>query len=228
MSNHSVDIIPTTIPRDRDDLLAAIGLISPFSKKIHIDIDDGLFAPQVSWPYVGAGMYGSVDITKPSGVLLEAHLMVSEPRTLGIDLAHAGVRSIVGHIEACTDFSDAESMLAVWRAAGAHEVGLAILLDTPLRDLDQCIAFCDVVQVMSVAHIGAQGAPFDQRAVERVRLLHQTYPNITIVVDGGVSIANIVELAGVGASRFAVGSAIMQAVDPASAYQQLTAVLGAV
>jgi ribulose-phosphate 3-epimerase len=216
-----IDVVPTAVPRDHAELIAAMDTIFAFSDKIHLDINDGVFVSQVSWPYLGPDMYGSADITIPSGRTVQTHMMVSEPRALGLHLIQAGVRSIVGHIEACADFADAESMLAAWRAAGAREVGLAILIGTPIRDIEQSIQFCDVVQVMSVATIGAQGAAFDPRAIERVREIHKTHPQVKIAVDGGVSPSNIGELIAAGASRFCVGSAIMQAPNPAAAYQQL-------
>ncbi|MBI5003516.1 hypothetical protein HZC00_00265 [Candidatus Kaiserbacteria bacterium] len=216
-----IDIVPTAVPRDHGELVAAMDKIFAFSDKIHLDINDGVFVPQVSWPYLGPDTYGSADVIIPSGHTVQAHMMVSEPRALGLHLIQAGVTSIAGHIEACADHADAESMLAAWRAAGAREVGLAILINTPIRDIVPCIDLCDVVQVMSVATIGAQGAAFDPRAIERVRELHQAHPKVKIAVDGGVSASNIGELIAAGASRFCVGSAIMQASDPAAAFRSM-------
>ncbi len=216
-----IDVVPTAVPRDHAELLAAMDKIFAFSDKIHLDIDDGVFVPQVSWPYLGPDTYGSADIAIPTGRTVQAHMMVSEPRALGLHLIQAGVTSIVGHIEACADHADAESMLAAWRAAGAREVGLAILINTPIRDIEPCVQFCDVVQVMSVATIGEQGAAFDPRAIERVREIRRAHPQVKIAVDGGVSPSNIGELIAAGASRFCVGSAIIQAPDPAAAYQEL-------
>ena len=221
MSNHPVDIIPTVVSRDHDALLEAIRVVSPFSRKIHVDIDDGLFTPHLSWPYIELGRYGDITLSIPEGISAGAHLMVREPRTIGIELIKAGVRSIIGHIEACTDFADAETMLTQWRAAGASEVGLAILTNTPLRDIELCVRFCDVIQVMSIATIGVQGAPFDPRAVERIRALRAAHPDLLIAIDGGVSLATIADLVAAGATRFGVGSAISKAPDPAIAYQQL-------
>lgn len=216
-----IDIVPTIVPHDQSELAAGVEKIAVFSGKVHLDIDDGVFVPQVSWPYIGAGMLGNVDLTIHNALMIQAHMMVNEPRALGLRLIQAGVTSVVGHIEACADHADAESMLATWRAAGAREVGLAILIDTPIRDIAPLIDLCDVVQVMSVATIGAQGAPFDPRAIERVRELHHAHPKAKIAVDGGVSISNIGELIAAGAARFCVGSAIMQAPDPAAAFYQL-------
>lgn len=216
-----IEIIPTTVPHDHDALIEAIKTVSLFSRKIHLDIDDGLFTPQLSWPYTEAGVYTDVRIEAPVDVSVGIHLMVREPVQIGIDLIKAGARSMIGHIEVCEDLAAAESMLSAWRTAGCREVGLAILIDTPLRDIDQCVSSCDVVQVMSVATIGAQGAAFDPRAIERVRELRRMHPHATIAVDGGVSESTIAELANAGATRFCVGSAIMQTADPAAAYQQL-------
>jgi ribulose-phosphate 3-epimerase len=216
-----IDIVPTAVPRDQGELAATMDKVFAFSDKIHLDINDGVFVSQVSWPYLGPDMYGSADITIPPGRTVQAHMMVSEPRALGLHLIQAGVTSIVGHIEACANHADAESMLAAWRAAGAREVGLAILINTPTRDIEPCIQWCDVVQVMSVATIGAQGAAFDPRAIERVREIRKAHPQVKIAVDGGVSPSNIGELIAAGASRFCVGSAIMQAPDPEAAFRSM-------
>lgn len=228
MSNHPVDIVPTVVPRNRDELEGAIRAVSPFSKKIHVDIDDGLFVPQVTWPYIGTDMYDcNVDISGLGEISIEAHLMVRDPKMIGTDLARASVKTIIGHIEACADISEAEKMLGSWRTAGAHEVGLAILLDTPMDKIVPYVSLCDVVQIMSVAKVGAQGAPFDPRATERIRTLHEAFPDLVISVDGGINMSNIAELVHAGATHLCVGSAIMREPAPALAYQQLTAAASA-
>jgi thiamine monophosphate synthase len=76
---------------------------------------------------------------------------------------------------------------------------------------------------MSVATIGAQGAPFDSRAIGRIRDLHERLPDLPLAVDGGVSVVNIDSLVEAGATGFSVGSAIMRAPDPAAAYTEIRA-----
>lgn len=221
MSNHLVDIVPATIPRTIDDFIRAVHTVAPFSPKIHVDVNDGIFTPHISWPYVGADMYGKTDIFMIEKIWIEAHLMVHAPQAVGVDLVHAGVQSVIGHIEACTDVHSAEDLLTTWRTVGAREVGLATLIDTPIERITACAPFCDVIQIMSIGKVGAQGATFDPRAIERIHTLHVKYPDIVIAVDGGVSASHMAELISAGATRLVVGSAIMHALNPAEAYRQL-------
>lgn len=218
-----IEIIPAIIPQDIDELIRAVHTIAPFSDKVHLDVDDGVFTPHVSWPYTGADMRGKADISMIERVRIEAHLMAHDPRMLGVDLVHAGVQSVIGHIETCTDARDAEDMLTMWRTVGAREAGLAILMDTPIERVTECAPFCDVIQIMSIGKVGAQSAPFDPRAIERIHTLRMAHPDLVISVDGGVSRLNVADLVSVGAVRFCVGSAIMGALDPAAAYQLLLA-----
>lgn len=216
-----IDIIPTVVPHDATELVKAMHTASAFSRYLHVDIDDGLFAPSLTWPYVGVDMYSAEALSLSRPVVVEAHLMVQHPQGIGLDLIRSGVRTLIAHIESCADASNAEQLLAQWRSVGAEKVGLAIVLDTPLEQIMPCIPHCDMVQVMSVAKIGEQGAPFDERAIERVAAIHTAYPDAVIAVDGGVSSGNIITLKAAGATQFAVGSAIMQTVDPAAAYALL-------
>jgi ribulose-phosphate 3-epimerase len=223
MSNHLVDIIPTAVPRTIDELIEAAQRVTSFSKKIHVDMDDGVFVPQVSWPYVGADMYGKTDTSMIEHMWIEAHLMVHDPHMLGVDLARNGVCAIIGHVETCADKNDAEDMLTMWRTCGAQEVGLAIRIETPMERIIECASFCDVVQIMSVAKIGAQGALFDPRAIERIRTLRKAHPDVIISVDGGINDLTIVDVIRAGAMRVCAGSAVMMTSDPGFAYRQLEA-----
>ena len=147
--------------------------------------------------------------------------MVSEPEEVGNLLVRAGVSTIIAHLEA---FSDAESFLRIgrgWRESGASEVGVALLLDTPLSKLEEIIDSVEVVQLMSIARLGAHGEPFDMRVVDRVKEVRTKNPDIAIAVDGGVTLQNIGALFNAGASRFAVGSALFNAESQEDAYREL-------
>ncbi len=111
--------------------------------------------------------------------------------------------------------------ISAWKAAGAAEVGLGVLFDTPLERLDAFAEACDVVQMMSIGSIGVQGIPYEPEAPSRMGQLRARHPNLLIADDGGVSEANIAELARAGVRRFCVGSALSRAGDPTAAYQRL-------
>lgn len=224
-----IEIIPTnTCPPDLAELSKRSEFFAQFSEWVQLDISDGMFTSERSWPY-GEGQWAELEALADDPSKLpfagdlkyETHLMVEEPREIGLRLAEAGVRRVIGHVEAFADEKEIHTALDAWRSAGALEVGLAILLDTPLPVLEPMIPACNVVQVMSIATLGRQGASFDQRAIVRIEELHARYPELLISVDGGVSENNIAELVRAGARRFGVGSAITKAADPKAAYEKL-------
>jgi ribulose-phosphate 3-epimerase len=215
-----MEIIPTCVPRARDELAECARVARAFSPWIHVDIDDGAFTSARSWPYALNGTVEMFDLAALDGLKAEVHLMVEEPREIGLRFAGAGAARISGHVEGFADATGARAAIAAWRAMGV-EVGLSILLDTPLAVAEPLIPSCDFLTVMSIATVGLQGAPYDDRARERVEELHAKYPNLVIEVDGGVSEVNVAALARAGAARFAVGSAIMKAEDPAGAYKTI-------
>jgi pentose-5-phosphate-3-epimerase len=62
---------------------------------------------------------------------------------------------------------------------------------------------------------------FDKRAVDLVAAIREQYPTLTIQVDGGVALGNVLKLARAGASRLVAGSAIFSALNPQQAYAEL-------
>lgn len=216
----SIEIIPDTGPVQEAGAIADMSeKIAAFSSVFHIDINDGIFTKDFSWPYYMPGEYMHFGMLarKPR---VEVHLMVQNPREIGCLAAHAGAFRIIAHIE-CMSAEDPKALFEDWKAAGAQEIGVAILLETPISALESIASICDVVQVMTIAHVGKSGAPFDARSLEKVAEVHRAYPNVLIAADGGVSLGNIPDLVRHGARRFAVGKNLMQALDPSTAYQNL-------
>ncbi len=219
---NEIEITPTCVPEHAGDVLQYGGKAGEMGSAIHLDIDDGIFTPEYSWPYIQnvekEVRAGEIDVNMFRGIKFDVHLMVSDCRAVGENFIHAGARSIIAHVES-NDMNT--ETLDVWRALGVKEIGLALLIDTPLANLNPLLPLCNFIHVMSVAIIGAQGAPFDDRSLERIRVLHENHPDFPIQVDGGVSRENIAELVEAGARRFAVGSAITTASSPAQAYAEL-------
>jgi len=210
------EIIPTVVPASREDIARIATRFAGVSPMIHIDAADGLFAPSSTWlPESGE------TLPEQDSISYEAHLMAEEPRVLGERFIRAGAWRISAHQEALGNPEEALQTLAGWRAMGAHEIGVALRIETPLSDAQPLAAACDFLLLMSIGQIGKQGAPFDARALDKVRAAKEMYPHLVVAVDGGVNGSNIAELARAGASRFSVGSAISTAADPLSAYRTL-------
>lgn len=209
-----IEIIPTVVPHTFEDVERAAERAALLgASALHIDITDGVFAPSTTWLPDGERL------TPRDGFIYEAHLMVSLPKEVGLACIRAGMRRIIGHIEAMD--GKAEAIFRDWRAAGAEEVGLGVLFATPLPELLPHIAGCDVVQMMSIGTIGVQGIPYEPGAPARIAELHAAFPQLLIADDGGVSEGNIAELARAGVSRFCIGSALSRAGDPSAAYARL-------
>jgi len=225
----TIEILPTnTCPLDYPELVRRSSAFAKFSPRLHLDISDGRFTPVTSWPY-GEDQWPELEkmaerrevLPLSKIVFNEVHMMVQDPLRVGTFMARIGCRRVLGHLETFSGAAAAKEAFSAWRAGGADEVGLALLIDTPLSALDEYASQCDAVLLMSIPTLGKQGAPFDERIYERVKELHAKYPEIVMGIDGGVSEENIGKLADAGASRFGVGSAITKTPDPASTYEHL-------
>lgn len=225
-----IEIIPTnTCPPDLKELERRSREFAEYARDVQLDVDDGIFAPALSWPYLN-GQWDELERMAVDRAALpltdqlkyEVHLMVQEPARIGELLARVGCKRIIAHIETFENASVTDAFFA-WKSAGASEVGLAILIDTPLSMLIPHIEKCDVVQMMSIAKLGSQGAAYEPRVIDRIAELHAQYPRLTIGIDGGVSESNIADLVRAGATRFGVGSALSKADNPKSAYKKLQA-----
>ena len=218
-----IQIIPTCVPSSAEALAAGADAVRAYARSIHVDITDGLFAPAITWPYVKKGEFGKFNLAGTRGLVTEVHLMIQNPRALGIEFALAGAERILGHVEAFTSPDAASGALREWKENGAREVGLGALLPTSIELIEPFVPLCDVVHLMTIASIGTQGIPYDARGMARIAEFHARFPDIPISVDGGVSEKNIAELVRAGARRFGVGSALSKAENPAAAYEALKA-----
>ncbi|TSC85218.1 MAG: ribulose-phosphate 3-epimerase [Parcubacteria group bacterium Gr01-1014_17] len=187
-----MEIIPAIIPKDSKDLKDKLESVKEFAKTVHIDFTENL--PLRGVP-VGGGMF------------LEAHLMVTDPVALIPSLVKDGFSRILIQVESVSAAAFAE-IIHEWR--GAIEIGAALKIETPLEAIDSFAHELTTIQLMSIAHIGKQGEPFDERAIARVVALHAKCPHLTISVDGGVNKENAKRLAAAGATRLVVGSAFKE------------------
>jgi len=222
-----IQVIPALMPESYEELEHGVRIFSE-TPCIQIDIMDGRFVPTKSWPYSQDSRFKIQDIRLPDEkVFYEVHLMVQEPEEIGVAFINSGAKRIVAHIEsfgAADTIQQARQCFGYWRALGA-EVGISLLLDTPLSAIAPFIESqdVDVVQVMSIAQIGVQGSTFDVRAYDRIRELRTRYPTLSIAVDGGIKQEHVEKLIDAGATRLCVGSALTRAEYPREAYDAFVA-----
>lgn len=216
-----IEIVPTVVPESLEDIVRTVREYSAFAKTLHVDVADGVFAPNTTWmPKAGD--------TLPSGMKYEIHMMVANPLETGLLYAAAGAHSLIGHAEAFKTAENTARAFADWKAAGVTGVQTAALFQTSLDELAPYVPISDYILLMTIASIGVQGIPFEEEGIERVRRFKAMHPEANIAVDGGVSEKNIARLAKSGATNFCVGSAISKSGDPVLAYRNLLSVANAV
>lgn len=209
-----IEVVPTVVPGSLADVVATVERYQSFAHTIHVDVADGVFAPNTTWmPAEGE--------TLPSGMRYEVHLMVADPHEAGLIYAKAGVQSVIGHCEAFETADNARQAFEAWRAAGIEEVQTAALLQTSLETLSPFVPESDITLLMMIASIGVQGIPFEESGIARITELKKMHPEARIAVDGGTSDTNIERLARAGATHFCAGSVIAKSSDPAAMYQKL-------
>ncbi len=214
---HPLVIVPTVVPKSVDDILSARQRYA-FATTLHIDVADGVFAKNTTWtPPPG------YKLPDTQSVAYEVHLMAERPLSLGLAYAHAGARLLIGHIEAFGNSDTAQDTFKMWRGAGVTEIGAALLLETPPKELIPYAELIDFVHVMTISEIGEQGHPFYVRSIERITRLHAQFPNLTLSVDGGVGVDNISALLSAGVTRFCVGRVLQASNDPQQIYDSLGA-----
>lgn len=225
----AISIIPAIIATRAADIERELVPFAEIASRAHIDVSDGEFVPHISWPFEGEEGEQEIKSLSPSTfslpfrdkIIYEAHVMVQDPASIAPLLVKAGVRALIVHPESYGEMGDLLSDIGAWKEAGAEEVGIALRIDTPLDILKSFEKSMDVIQLMSIEKLGAHGESFDERVLSRTAEIHALYPHIPIAIDGGLTGEHVRELARLGASRFVVGRALLEAEDPRLAYETL-------
>lgn len=212
----SSPIVPAIIPQSQgtiEDFVATLGAVP----EVHVDVVDGVFVPFVSWPYTPVGDPSVLHVLLLS-YTLEVDLMVSDPLLAARAWLAAGADMLIFHVETIS-----LEALEAFASETAVTIGVCALNSTPYDVLRPYVELADYVQVMGIADIGAQGQPFDERALVRIAELQAEFPHLMISLDGSVNGTTLPSLATLALPRYIVGSAITKAPDPRLAYQELTA-----
>ena len=170
--------------------------------RIHIDVMDGHFVPNLSMgPVVVNGLR---PVTK---LPLEVHLMVTDPGKFVEPFLKAGADSLIVHHEV---LHDASPLIRDVRARG-KKIGIAINPGTPVEVLDQYLAEIDVALCMTVwPGFGGQAfLPESPGRIAELRIaINRINPRCELEVDGGVDQSNVRICAENGANVFVAGTSI--------------------
>ncbi|AKU92788.1 ribulose-phosphate 3-epimerase [Vulgatibacter incomptus] len=183
---------------------------------VHVDVMDGRFVPNLT---IGPLVVEAVAkrATKP----LDVHLMIVEPEKYIDAFVKAGAAIVSVHAEACPHLHRTIQQI---RAAGAKPA-VALNPSTPIEAVEYVLEDLAMVLVMSV-NPGFGGQSFIPSALRKIRALRDLADSrglhdLWIEVDGGVTPANVAEVARAGANVFVAGSAVFGAPSYAAAIDSL-------
>ena len=189
---------------------------------VHFDVMDNHYVPNLTIGPMVCQALRNYGITAP----IDVHLMVEPVDSLVPQFAKAGASIITFHPEASRHV---DRTLQLIKDQGC-QAGLVFNPATPLRYLDYVLDKVDVILLMSV-NPGFGGQKFIPATLEKLQAARQLIDSsglpIRLEIDGGVTVANIAEIAAAGADMFVAGSAIFNSPDYAATIAQMRQQLAA-
>ncbi len=157
------------------------------ARAVHVDVMDAHFVPNLTLgpPIIAA-------LRRNTKLVLDVHLMMSDPMRYAADFRAAGSDIITIHVEAVGQ-RRMERAIADLRALGC-QVGLAFNPDTDPRLWFTWFDRVDLVMFMTV-YPGFGGQAFIPEVRDFVRATRAKFPKLPIQVDGGVNRETIFTLA---------------------------------
>ncbi len=218
-------VVPAIIPKTKEQFEEEIKKVSKFAKLIQIDISDGIFTPFKTWPYNDRDIdYFNKLKSEEEGfpywqdLDFEVHLMVKSPEDVVLDWIRAGASSIVAQIEATDNF---QKIIDICKE-NSVSVGLAIKPKTDISLIEAFATQIDFIQVMGSDLLGKHGTELENSAVQKIKTLHQLYPERIIGIDIGVTMDTKDILISAGASKLISGSSILDSDNPEEAWNDLS------
>ncbi|HLZ80490.1 MAG TPA: ribulose-phosphate 3-epimerase [Ktedonobacteraceae bacterium] len=172
------------------------------AQRIQIDIMDGHFVPNITM-----GPLIVEAVRRSTTLILETHLMITNPEQYIEDFAQAGADIIIVHQEVCPHLHRVIQQIKT----ADKRAAVALNPSTPVFMLEDVLTLLDMVLIMTV-NPGFGGQDFIAEALPKIARLRQmiTHRNLQcdIEVDGGIHEATAPLVVQAGANLLVAGSAI--------------------
>jgi ribulose-phosphate 3-epimerase len=191
----------------------------------HVDVMDGCFCPQLT---MGASLIAA---TASCGVPVDAHLMVEEPRRFVGEIVAAGAAAVTVHVESTRHLYGTLKELDDLREDHPELIrGLAVNPGTPVGAIESVLGMVDLVLLLAVepgwpARGLADGTRDRLTQVRALASASASERDIAVGIDGGITRANIAEVAAWGPDLVVSGRAIYDGRDAAANADALLSVL---
>ena len=204
-------ITPAILATNPDEYKAQIEAIFPFTERVHIDVTDGNFAPNLTLP--------ETQIWWPQEWKVDIHMMVARPSEHIDTIIQLNPNMVIFHAEVDEDLVPIFERL---KNETMIKPGLALLRSTVPEAVAPAIQAAEHILIFS-GNLGEMGGHASMMQLEKIRLIKKINSNVEIGWDGGANLSNIFNLAQSGVDVINVGSAIMNSQNPEQSYKQMEA-----
>jgi ribulose-phosphate 3-epimerase len=176
---------------------------------IHVDVMDGHFVPNLT---VGPDVVAAIG--KATSLPLDVHLMIESPERFIDRFVQVGAGTVGVQVEACPHLHRTVQQI---HAAGARAC-VVLNPGTPAAALDAILGSVEQVLVMTV-NPGFGGQAFIPETLPKLaeirRRIRRARLDVDLVVDGGIGLDTVEQVAIHGADVFVIGAAFFGAEDRA-------------
>ena len=205
----AVSICPAILTDDPEVYRLQVEQSLGYALRLHIDLADGIFAPQK--------LIEIENVWWPGGVRADLHVMYERPFDHLEALVALQPQLVIVHAEAEGDFMQFASALH----RNGIEAGVALLPETPVNAIQPALPLIDHVLIFS-GKLGHFGGHADLGLLGKARQLKEVKPTLEVGWDGGVNDQNAAELAHGGVDVLNAGG-YLHGRDPLAAYAKLVA-----
>lgn len=201
-------IVPAILATTPEDFARKLKALQPFAKRVHVDIADGVFAPNKT--------INLAQVHIPEGMEVDLHLMLEHPASELETAISLHPKTVIMHFESKDDLAPLFTQLT---QLGIN-AGLAILPQTTPLQAKELISQCQHLLVFT-GKLGFYGGEMQTECLAKIAEAKSVNSNLEVSVDGGVNEANAAQTAATGADVLVSGGYVVDSPDPKASYQKL-------
>ena len=219
------EITPAILEKDFSEIKNKLNALLEQTKCVHLDIQDGIFTDQPTWPFASSG-FEDADfqkiINEKEGMPFwqefdfEFDLMVmNAPENFDLYMK-LGPKRMIFHLSAQKNIEEFEHFLEGldMYIRDNVEIGLAFKPSDDLDVVSRLSHKVDFLHCMGSDRVGFQGEAFSGKALENIKFIKKNLPGVVISVDIGINLQNAQTILDAGVNRLTVGSSIWKSGDP--------------